>query len=115
MPDQRILVVVDPTADEQPAVDRAAWLAKAYGASLELFICDYDQSLASLPRFNRQVAEQAQRAVLDRHLAQLDALREPLTAKGLSVDIDAHRGLPLPRCIFHNAVYARTMQVANTT
>jgi hypothetical protein len=41
-----ILCVIDPTATEHPALERAAWLARALGASLELFICDYDQYLA---------------------------------------------------------------------
>ena len=115
MPDQPILVVVDPTAEEQPAVDRAAWLAKAYSASLELFICDYDQSLASLPRFDPQSAEQARRAVLDRHLARLDALRGPLTAQGLSVDIDARWAKPLHRGIVEKVVEARPMLVVKDT
>nr|MBO2514035.1 universal stress protein UspA [Gammaproteobacteria bacterium] len=89
MSDQRILVVVDPTAEEQPAVQRGARLAQAYGASLELFVCDYDQSLASLPRFDPKTVEQARLAVLEGHLAKLDALRAPLKAQGLSVEIDA--------------------------
>lgn len=36
-----ILVVVDPTREEQPAVERASLLAERLGAELELFCCHY--------------------------------------------------------------------------
>ncbi len=115
MSDQRILVVVDPTAEEQPAVQRAARLAQAYGASLELFVCDYDQSLASLPRFDPKTAEQARRRVLDNHLAKLDELRIPLKAQGLAVEIDARWARPLHRGIVGKVADTRPMLVVKDT
>ncbi len=36
---ERVLVIVDPTAAEQPALERAAWLARRLDWSLELLIC----------------------------------------------------------------------------
>jgi len=115
MPDQRILVVVDPTADSHPAVQRAAWLAKAYGVPLELFVCDYDQSLASLPRFDPQSAEQARRKVLDAHVAKLEALSKPLAADGLSVDVDARWARPLHRGILEKIAEAKPSLVVKDT
>ena len=44
---KKILVVVDPTATEHPAVERARWLAKKTGASVELFTCEPDRSLGA--------------------------------------------------------------------
>ena len=41
----RILCVVDPTSDNPPALQRAAWLAGSSGAALELFICYYNEYL----------------------------------------------------------------------
>ena len=49
MANKKILVVVDPTAADHPCVDRAAWLAESVSADVELFICDYDPSLAITP------------------------------------------------------------------
>lgn len=46
-PIQKILVIVDPTQDEQPAVAKAALLAKTFNAELELFACDTKASLAA--------------------------------------------------------------------
>ena len=40
---ERILVVVDPTADKQPAIERAAWIARATRSRVELFICGYER------------------------------------------------------------------------
>ena len=37
---KNILVVVDPTAEQQPGLEKAATLARRYGARLELFACD---------------------------------------------------------------------------
>ncbi|HEX2139240.1 MAG TPA: universal stress protein [Woeseiaceae bacterium] len=46
MPDiSQILCVVDPTADVQPALERAAFVARTTGAELELFICYYNEYL----------------------------------------------------------------------
>lgn len=40
---KKILVVVDPaSAEPQPVVERAGWLAEKTGAAVELFACDYD-------------------------------------------------------------------------
>jgi len=115
MSDQRILVVVDPTADSHPAVDRAAWLAKTYGAPLELFVCDYDQSLARLPRFDPEAAEQARRQVLDAHRAMLEGLRAQLAAQGLSVMVDARWARPLHRGILDKIAEAEPRLVVKDT
>lgn len=112
---RRVLVVIDPTAEEQPALHRAAQLAKAFDASLELFICDYDQSLASLPHFKPEVVERARQSVLDEHLARLDALRAPLTKAGLSVEIDARWGQPLDRGILDKAADTQPLLVVKDT
>lgn len=112
---RRILVVVDPTTEEQPALARAAQLAEALGASLELFVCDYDQSLASLPHFKPDVVERAQQSVIERHLAQLDTLRAPLIQKGLSVEIDARWGKPLHRGILDKTAETKPMLLVKDT
>jgi len=42
----RILSVIDPTVDDQPALRRAAWLAKNCGAEIELLVCYYNEYLS---------------------------------------------------------------------
>lgn len=43
---EKILVVLDDQQEDQPALTRAAYLAKAAGASMHLFMCAYDPSIA---------------------------------------------------------------------
>src|SRR5215471_4378599 len=79
---QRILVVIDPTADAQPALERATWLARHLSAELEIFINDYDAALspsATQARgLNAQAAAKARAARLDPHFKRLRALAAPL-------------------------------------
>jgi universal stress protein E len=51
-----ILVIVDPTAQQQPAVDKAAVLAQKLGARLELYLCDTNASRANLKEFLEDLA-----------------------------------------------------------
>lgn len=83
---RNILVIVDPTATEHPSVDKAEVLAKHFGARLELYICDTKSA--------RETRLLAQRAVdpsrlLDVNLKpMLEALAEPLRARGIDVTTD---------------------------
>jgi universal stress protein E len=96
-----ILVVVDPTTTEQPALGRAAWLAGKLGAALELFICDYDQYLAGERFFDSKALKKAREGLLDRHRKRLESLAAPLRGQGLSVSVDAAWEHPLHEGILH--------------
>jgi len=90
-----ILVVIDPTTKEQPALGRAAWLAGKLGLALELFICDYDQYLAGERFFDSKALEKARAGLLERHVKRLEKLADPLREQGLSVSVDATWDHPL--------------------
>ena len=92
---QTVLVVIDPTADEHPALSRAAWLAERAGASLDLFICDYDQYLAGERFFDSASLEKARAGLAQRNLERLRALAQPLAARELTVTVDAVWDHPL--------------------
>jgi len=95
----RILAVADPTAEVQPAIAKAARIARASGAALELFICDYDPSLSGRPFAETQ----ALRALRDEFLADraeyLEDLADELRAEGLNVETHVHWDNPLYRGI----------------
>lgn len=96
MPANRsILVIIDPTAKEQPALNRAAWLAGVLDLDLELFICEYDQYLAGERFFDSKALEKARSGLLQRHLKRLEKLAAPLRADGLKVTVDAVWDHPL--------------------
>ena len=83
----KILVVVDPTSEQQPALQRAADIARRANAELELFICQYDQYLSGERFFDSVGLQKARDALLAGCREQLDALAAPLRADGLQVAV----------------------------
>ena len=60
----KILAVIDPTAAKQPAMERAAWLARNTGAELELLVCYYNEYLSGDRLFDSPSLEKARREVI---------------------------------------------------
>jgi universal stress protein E len=85
-----ILVIVDPTADEHPAVDKGALLAEKFDARLELFICDTKAS-----RDARLAAHASGKPVVLDLKARLEMLADPLRQRGLDVTTETSRSDPL--------------------
>jgi universal stress protein E len=110
-----LLVVVDPTAAEQPAVARAAWLARGLEARLELFICDYDTHHSRSRLLDRSALAPARANALDSHLRRLEELAKPLRAAGLNVRIDARWDNPLHDGITRKAIDAGAALVIKDT
>jgi|GEM_PF-872124 len=61
----KILVCLDPNNDEQPALDRAIYLAKAYDASLELLLVVYNRALLTNLFFNKDELEAAKQGYIN--------------------------------------------------
>ena len=61
----KILVDLDPTKEEQPALERGLYLAKQYGASLTLFLVTYNRGLVSNLFFDSEQLEAAKRGYLN--------------------------------------------------
>ncbi|WP_157071660.1 universal stress protein [Steroidobacter denitrificans] len=83
----KILVIVDPTADTHPGVEKAGALAQKLDARLELFICDSkavrQARLAARARV-RTPPDPARSSAAD-PAALLESLAEPLRAGGIAV------------------------------
>ena len=94
-----ILVVVDPaSASRQPALERAAWLAKRAGGRVELFACEFDPDLES-----GRIAPAAREAVLRQRRRNLEDLAAPLRQQGLAASIDVVWDHPLDTAILKKA------------
>lgn len=95
----RILSVVDPTSEAQVGVGKAAQLAQASGAALELFACDFDPALTGQPFFDTE----ALRGMRERFVAEREGLLArmagELRARGLEVTTHAHWDNPLHKGI----------------
>ncbi len=89
-----LLVIVDPTAAGQPAVEKAAILARSLHASVELLACDTKHSYEL--RIARQLTEAAQGGPVPSLESWLDGLAAPLRAQGVDVRTSLISGDPLP-------------------
>jgi universal stress protein E len=89
----RVLAVIDPTVDVQPGAIKAARLARACGASLELFVCDFDPSLTAF--FDTDELRHLREEFLARHTVRLEALAAELRVVGLKVATHVHWDNPL--------------------
>lgn len=92
-PIRNILVIVDPTLQEQPAVAKGALLAELFGARLELFACD---TKATRDARHARFASNPRAAAFAADLhPMLDVIAAPLRQRGLNVTIDAITEDPL--------------------
>ena len=115
MTNRKILVVVDPRSDEQPAAERAAWLAEHLSASLELFICDYDPDI-DVGRVSPVWIDQPARENLLRTLGEkLEAIAAPLRERDLEVAIDVAWDHPLHDGIVRKVEACQPWLVAKDT
>ena len=81
----KILCVIDPDSEAQPALDRAAWLAKHVGADVELLICYYNEYLSDGRLGGYPSLENAREDILEGFGRRLEALAEPLRKDGTTV------------------------------
>jgi len=100
----KIVAVVDPTAEFQPAMHRAAWLARRTGAQLELLLCYYNQYLSGDRLFNSPSLEKARAEVIAKEEARLESLAEPLRAEGIAVQTTALWDHPLYEGIVRHSI-----------
>jgi universal stress protein E len=106
-----ILVVVDTAPGaSQPALERAAWLAKQAGGRLELFACEWDPDVES---------GRIEAAARDRLLAQrrrsLEELAAPLKQRGIAVSVDVVWDHPFDAAILKKAAAHDYWLVAKDT
>jgi universal stress protein E len=117
MREPTILVVIDITAGtHQPALERAAWLAKQAGARVELFACDFDPDLDTgrLTTVWGASPDSRERLLLRRR-EQLEDLSAPLRKAGLVVTVDVVWDHPFEAAIVKKAAAHDYWLVAKDT
>ncbi len=100
----KILAVIDPTADDQPAMRRATWLAKCAGAELELLACYYNEYLSGDRLFDSPSLEKARAEIIDGQAKHLEELAEPIRADGVLVSTTAKWDHPLFEGVVRHAM-----------
>ena len=95
---KRILAIVDPTSDEHPALHKAAAIAARYEAQLELFVCEsraVREARIAAKLVRPSTESPAGEAFAADPKGMLEALAEPLRARGLQVTTEIECGEPL--------------------
>jgi len=83
---KQILVIVDPTASEHPAITKAALLAERFKARIELFVCDTKSARET--RLAAHVRARPGEPFPVNIKAWLETLAKPLRGRGLDVTTD---------------------------
>lgn len=102
-PPKRILCVIDPTEDDQPAMARAAMLAKAFDAKLRLYISYYYAYLTDIADDYGPVGGSFSDATIQAFQNRLEDMAEQLRSDGHSVSAKAEWKKDLPRSIIEEA------------
>ncbi len=92
---QQLLVVIDPQATNQLALERALWLARKTHAQLHLLLVEYSTALEASHPFDDAFRARARAARLEERSTWLEELVAPLRREGLQLDIDVRWGKPL--------------------
>jgi universal stress protein E len=96
-----ILVIVDPTVSEHPAVARGAQLAQAFNARLELYACETKASREA--RLAAHVRMHSNEPFVIDLKAMLEKLAAPLRLEGVDVATETECGDPLHAMLLDRA------------
>ncbi len=99
----RILCVVDPTQPVQPAMTRAAWLAKRSGATIDLLICYYHEYLSGERFLDSASLNEERDEIIEGYKEKLETMAEPLRDDGLTITTTAVWDHPLHEGIVRQA------------
>ena len=106
-----ILVVIDTAPGaSQPALERAAWLAKQSEGRLELFACEWDPDVES-----GRVDVTARDRLLAQRQRSLEELAAPLKQRGVAVSVDVVWDHPFDAAILKKAAAHDYWLVAKDT
>lgn len=103
---RRILVVVDPAAPTQPALEKAERIAQRCGSELELYVCDVTQRLPESWAGGAR-ADDYLELCRQRLLGELAALTRPLRERGFAVEVFCEWHAPLQQDLCHHAIRTR--------
>lgn len=112
-PMRNILTIVDPTANDHPAVAKAAILAERFGARMELFICETRESRRV--RHAEHAREACNRPFVIDLKSMLESLAEPLRSRGIDVATETVCADPLPVALLEHIEHGNADLVIKDT
>lgn len=101
---KKILVVIDPTTDAQPALSRAAEFARHIDAKLALFCCIFNADFAHAEWVTGDKLDNLRAEALEEQFGKMDTLAAPLRESGLRVSLKVAWDKPLHEAIVREAM-----------
>lgn len=101
-----ILVCLDPVRDKQPALNKAIYLAKAYGSNIELFLVVYNRGLVSNLFFNSDELDAAQKGFINTQKRWVESYLASVVEAGIKCSIDV---------VWHKPLYEAIIQKVNSS
>ncbi|MBX9912875.1 MAG: universal stress protein [Pseudomonadaceae bacterium] len=89
---RQLLVVIDPSQPQQPALQRAQWLARASGAKIELLLCEYNSALEHSFLFDQATLADGRNNLLLQLHNELESTAQVLREQGLEVSVQVRWG-----------------------
>ncbi|MBY6095106.1 universal stress protein UspE [Ferrimonas balearica] len=102
---KRILVAIDPTHEAQPALVRAAHLAKCCGGQLTLLACIFDFSYEMTSMLSVDEREAMRNSIVTQRQSWLEQVSAPYREQGISVD---------NKVVWHNRPFEAIIEQAIT-
>ena len=112
---KHILVDMDPTKEEQPAFERAIYLAQLYNAELELFLVDFQGHLVANNFLNSEQLERAKIGFLNSRKSWLEGYQDQAQQQGIKTSIDLCWHKPIYQAINIKAEKSNTDLVIKST
>lgn len=91
---KKLLVIIEPDHDAQPALDKALKIARHADAALELLVCDYSAYLEDGYYFDPMHAEKLRKEHIEQNLKLLEEMAGVIRQQGFTVTVDARWGKP---------------------
>lgn len=112
----RVLVVVDPTKDdEQACVARGAWIAEKLDLGMDLLICDYEPFLAGDRVIDTKALKQLRKNMVHSNWEKLENIAKPLRENGLDIVTSSLWDTPLDHAIVRHVIRTNPKLVVKET
>jgi universal stress protein E len=115
MKSEPLLIIVDPTADRHPAVERGMLLARELGMQAELFVCDYKSQLVGDTLLSPERQKNAKTSYLNDRKKFLEELARPYREQGLDVIAKVAWDRPLHEGILRQVLESNARLVVKDT
>lgn len=111
----RLLVVIEPDQESQPALEKATMLAKFADCELELIVSDFNSFLEDGYFYDPAQAKELRYQHGEQRIAELEALAAPLREQGLTVSVSTAWENPPHKGVVSRAKMLDASMVIKTT